>query len=347
MQTNGEYVTLEQYARHPLVKVCMGTAYRRVRAGMIAGAIKIGHEWRIPKSVVPNVPELVDQTPPPPCGAVEWFDDRYYKVEEYGETYFLPSVTTVLGTAFPKPFLARWRGDVGNREADARMREGADRGSRIHHALYVLANGGAVILESADARHPRFTERELAALKVRYNGKIIVLHAQDEYLQVHRFARWVSQVKPMFIIREATLYSIRHGIAGTMDAVVKIEAGRYDIAGSKPVVLDGGLYILDYKTGGTIGDDAFLQMAAYRRMYQDALQTEIAGALIVHTNAETRSGIEGLKTILRTPAELDADWRAFQSAYDLFRRVGISKPKVFELPSYITLTQEARECQQD
>lgn len=344
MNSNGEYVTLGQYANHPCIRVSMQTAYKRARAGRIPGAVKSNREWRIPKSVVPDVPELIEQFPAPPVGAVEWFDDRYYKVEEDGQTYFLPSVTTVLGIAFPKPFLARWRGDIGNREADAKMHEGADRGSRIHHALYVLADGGAVVLESSDPRHPRFTERDLAALRVKYDGKLIILKAQDEYLQVWRFRQWVLHVRPRFIEREATLYSLRHGIAGTMDAVVRIDAGRYDIAGSKPLPLAGGHYIMDYKTGSMIGDDHFLQMAAYRRMYEDAMNIKLAGALIVHTNAETRSGIEGLKTILRTAEELDVDWRAFQSAYDLFRRVGMSKPKVFELPTYITIQEEARDA---
>lgn len=52
---------------------------------------------------------------------------RFYKVD--GERY--PSVTTILGI-LEKSGLAKWRGSVGNQEADRISKEAADHGTAIH-----------------------------------------------------------------------------------------------------------------------------------------------------------------------------------------------------------------------
>lgn len=88
---------------------------------------------------------------------VSWYDDRFYKIttreQPEGLTCFeapnglfhvyLPSTTTKHGI-INKPFLAKWRGDIGNELADKKMHESQDRGTRIHYALEVLFNGGTV-----------------------------------------------------------------------------------------------------------------------------------------------------------------------------------------------------------
>ena len=68
---------------------------------------------------------------------ISWWDSRYYPcIAPDGSEIYLPSVTTILGAVSKGDFLEKWRGDIGNREADLRMNEAGDRGSRVHHACF-------------------------------------------------------------------------------------------------------------------------------------------------------------------------------------------------------------------
>ena len=75
---------------------------------------------------------------------IEYFDQRFYKMSFLDPLDYFPSVTTKLGI-IDKPFLARWRGDIGNREADYRVRDAQEKGSNIHNGWFVMTQGGAVV----------------------------------------------------------------------------------------------------------------------------------------------------------------------------------------------------------
>ena len=64
------------------------------------------------------------------------------------------------------------------------------------------------------------------------------------------FLDWVSIVKPTVIENERSVYSEKHGYAGTMDMLAEI---------------NGKTYVVDFKTNkkGVIYDEAHLQMSAY------------------------------------------------------------------------------------
>jgi hypothetical protein len=64
---------------------------------------------------------------------------RYYTID--GQQF--PRVSTVLGI-INKPFLATWRGKVGNQEADRVARVATDWGTRVHAACAQLCGGPAV-----------------------------------------------------------------------------------------------------------------------------------------------------------------------------------------------------------
>jgi hypothetical protein len=282
---------------------------------------------------------------------VEWFDDHWYKVSFDGKTDYLESTTTVLGVT-AKPFLAHWRGDIGNREADLRAAEAAERGTRLHNAWSIFCQGGVVLFNPP--QRPNFTFDEIDSLRVQHVGMVAVLPTQDEMYQMTKLQRLYDVLKPKKVITESIVFSLKNHRAGTADNFLFIEKGDYQVNGKNPLKLEGGLYVVDLKTGKTVDDDAFMQISDYAFMFEEMaelgvkwvkelLETygKIAGGLIIHTSAKTKSGIEGLATLYRSRQELDQDQEDMNRIHAIWRRKNIgANPNVFELPTLITRTNK-------
>jgi len=273
---------------------------------------------------------------------IQWFDDHFYKitytVDGFEMTDYFPSATTKLGVV-AKPFLAKWRGDIGNREADLRMFEASERGVRLHHAWYVLTTGGAVVYNPF--QRPNYNEYELEKIMADNFGNVAVIRYQDEMYELYKLQRWLQVVNPTIIASEMIVYSIPNRDAGTTDNVMSIKEGEYMINGAKPLKLPGGVYIVDLKTGNVVDDDAFMQTACYAKCYQEMVKTEIVGTLILHTGSKVRSAIEGLSTLYRSKEQMEQDYQDYRLAAALWeRKNGDSKPKVFEFPSLLNFRKD-------
>lgn len=261
---------------------------------------------------------------------ISWFDDHFYKV---GDEYF-PSVTTKL-QAESKPFLAKWRGDIGNREADLKMFEAANRGSRIHHSWYLMTTGGIVIYNPFE--RPNYSNEELAVFTEEYQGNFIILENQGEMYDMFKLQKWHEEVNPDVVANEMIVYSEKNKEAGQLDKLMNIEEGKYSIAGSKPLHIPKGLYVVDLKTG-SIPDSAFMQLAAYSYAYQEMSGKKIEGGIVIHTGATTKNGIAGLTTKIRTMDEMKEDYLDYRAVAEVWdRRFSNKKPKVFDFPSLIKL----------
>lgn len=271
---------------------------------------------------------------------VDWFDQHYYKLfNNDGTEEFFPSVTTILQVS-PKPFLNRWRGELGNEEADRLKEEGAERGSNIHFACDMLKQGGAVIL--MQGLKTRYTEVELAEIKKKHNGLVAFIWDQFEYLQIYRYWQFLNEIKPLDIQSEQTVFSLRYKFAGTLDEVYKLSAGIYDINGTKPVKLDAGRYLADIKSSKTITDDNYLQLSAYWKAYEEMNKTEINGALLIHTNATTKKGIEGLSVKVITRPEMEEYFENFLKMFEVWKIApSPAHPKVFSMPNQLTFKLSA------
>lgn len=267
---------------------------------------------------------------------VEWFNDHWYKVTVDGTTHYLPSVTTKLGIV-DKPFLAQWRGDIGNREADLRMYEAAERGKRIHWAYEMALKGGAVVYDPW--KNPVFTEQGIADLKAEHNGLVSILRTQDEMWQVYKLQKQFNALKPSVIGVEQKVFDIENKDAGTIDNILWIEEGDYLIAGARPIHLAAGIYINDLKTGKFVGENTWLQLAAYAFMYEQMHGMKVAGALITHTSANIKGGIQGLKTLVRDRETLmTKDYPDYRHASALWEREHADdQPETFEFPALIQL----------
>lgn len=280
----------------------------------------------------------------PKAAMIEWFDDHFYKIE-YEEnglpvTQYLASVTTKLGVV-AKPFLAKWRGDIGNREADLRMFEASQRGVRIHDAWFVLTTGGEVIYQPF--KRPNFTPEQIETFETKNQGNVSILRHQDEMYDVFKLTCWLEAVKPEIVKSELITYSLKNRDAGTADNLFRIKKGKYLIAGAKALTLPKGLYIADLKTGHVVDDDAFMQTAAYAKNVEEMMGEKIVGTLIIHTGAATRTGIYGLTTLYRSKIEMERDYLDYRHAVALWERKNAdAKPKVFEFPINLNYRMELK-----
>lgn len=273
----------------------------------------------------------------PEVKLIEYFNEHWYRITlEDGKTDYFPSTNTKL-RVIGKPFIAKWRGDLGNREADLRMFEASERGIRIHHAWYTLTMGGVVIFNPW--QRPNYSPEDIAKLQDDNSGNVAVIQYQDEMLDVWKLQRWVEIVKPKFLGSEMTVYSLKNREAGTLDNLVEIQEGEYQVNGKTPIEFDGGIYVLDLKSGNNVDDDAYLQTADYGYMIEEMdASKKIAGTIVLHTGSALKTGIEGLATLVHNREEMDKDYQDFRHAAALWERKNANaKPKVFEFPSLLTL----------
>lgn len=137
-------------------------------------------------------------TPAKAPDRVEWFDDRFYRITIGSEVLFLPSATTVLGIV-AKPYMAEWRGRVGNDEADYRSYLAKKRGTLVHDLIHQLLTGKRIRQGTTP---------------------------QEVWVQVVNFQTWYNTLKnPRVIASEETVYSTKHRYAGTLDAVIETDSG--------------------------------------------------------------------------------------------------------------------------
>lgn len=266
---------------------------------------------------------------------VTWFDNHFYKIEKEDKSIdYLESVTTVLN-ASPKPFLARWRGDVGNREADLRMYDAAHKGTRIHHACYTYMDGGAVIYNPFES--PNYSQEEVKQIQSQHDRETVILQDQDEMWQVVKFQKWIDIVNPTVLGMEQIVYSLEEHSAGSLDYLFQIEQGTYNVAGARPLNLEGGIYVVDLKSSNTFDDDYFIQVAAYSKFVEES-DISIQGCLIIHTNStKTKKGIEGLNTHYLPKDSIPKYWETFKHVHEVWKvkNAGLV-PKIFEFPTLLS-----------
>lgn len=264
----------------------------------------------------------------------EWFNEHWYKITKKSVDHFIASVTTKLSVE-NKPNLSKWRGDIGNREADTRMYEASERGKRIHAALHIYLLGGAVIYNPWN--RPVYTEDQIKKIADESNGLFIVLKDQGEMLDVWKLQRFFEIVKPEILHSELIVYSIDRNIAGTLDIALKIEQGSYPVNGSKDLIIpETGIYIADLKTGKTVEDSVWRQIAPYASCFEEMGLGDVAGGLILHTGATTKTGIKGFSVKLATRDELDPYLDDYFSLAHIWERNNKNAaPEIFSFPTLI------------
>lgn len=163
---------------------------------------------------------------------------RKYRHPLTGEE--VPSVTTVIKNAFPKPALVGWAARMAAEYAVSHWRElepltvqeKVDRIRYAHEKVRDEASAkGNAVHETIDA----WSKGEALAI---YKGT-------DSF--VNQYTDFVITRRPKFIENEVTLWSRTYGYAGTADWIAEI---------------DGTIYLGDNKTGKGVYAEAALQLSA-------------------------------------------------------------------------------------
>lgn len=180
---------------------------------------------------------------------ITFLDGRYY----YQDGIFCPSVSTIL-EAYPKDYrFFKWLKENG--EDSDRIKEAAgERGSNVHKMTEDYDNGLEVSLLNESGRQS-WSIQEWAMF--------------TRYVEFREYTKESMEIKAT----EMQLIDLELKEAGTLDRFV---------------TLGGKNLILDVKTSNAVYPSYWLQLAAYRRMFERKSGQKIDGVGIVWLNAKTR-----------------------------------------------------------
>lgn len=215
---------------------------------------------------------------------------------------FYPSVTTILGLAYPKgDFLFEWAATVGKDEADRIKKEAGEEGSAVHQAIESLLYGNSIPTYGLSAKQKKCLAAFIAWWEIEQPIPI-----STEYQINHEIE---SIIYPGRILR----------YAGSVDFKCRIKSDNYE-----------HVYIIDFKTSKSVHDNYHAQIRAYIEADPEAER----GA-VLHLGNGTRAGW----SFIETP--LESSWRRFVLSLEFFFELNpnagprdeVVYPKVFKLTS--------------
>lgn len=194
----------------------------------------------------------------------------------------VPGVTTILSGGLPKPALVNWAGNATAGYAIDHWDElGAlppsERLKKLQGARY----------EDRDTAANRGTEVHALADRLVRGEEVEV---PDELAgHVESYVAFLDDHDPQPLLVESTVYSLKHGHAGTLDVILDFPHGLPGFAQPQPRIL------ADVKTNrsGVFGDTAF-QLAGYRYsefIYDDSLgepqpMLAVDGVAVIHVRGD-------------------------------------------------------------
>ena len=200
-----------------------------------------------------------------------------------GDSY-VPSVTTILN-AYPKgPEYYQWLKKVGS-DADEIRDAAGERGSTVH------------------ALTERYDEGEEVSL-LNDNGGF--RYRMDEWSMFEKYTTFINKCHPVMLLSEQTFVHTGLGFAGTIDRIMQIGSSNF---------------LVDIKTSSSIWESYWLQLAAYKRLYETCMgksAIRIDGVAVLWLNSKTRSEGkagqiqgEGWQLAIRDKKLEHLDWELF------------------------------------
>ncbi|MGB8215796.1 MAG: PD-(D/E)XK nuclease family protein [Candidatus Methanoperedens sp.] len=177
---------------------------------------------------------------------------RYYEYD--GVRY--PSVTTVL-SKIAKPWLTKWQVDTPIDYIQSNVSDTEP--SRIHTALpKIIEDSRQVTIKKSDFAKDRGTEihrlLEHFFKNKKYNPDRKYVDEEFEQKLLANWSQWRERYQFELIEAELEVYNQRYKYAGTVDLFGTVIV-QEDI---EPEII-----VVDFKTGGTVGEESQLQLAAY------------------------------------------------------------------------------------
>lgn len=197
-------------------------------------------------------------------GRIQFHDIRFYVHEPTGEFY--PSVTTVLGMAYPKdPMFFQWLKENGE-NADAIRDTAGEFGSMVHK-----------MTEDYDAGLPVSILDEFG--KPQYSSR--------EWKFFEKYVEFINRFNPDIHNIEVNMVSPTYKVGGTLDRKISLEVQEGKGKDKQTVKKK---YILDIKTSNLMHDSYWIQLAQYRRMWLELFpEDQIDGICVLWLNAKTRT----------------------------------------------------------
>jgi hypothetical protein len=222
---------------------------------------------------------------------VDIFNERWYRHPETGKFY--RNVTTILGIVSKGYNYDEWLKNNGH-NAEIIMDRAGRFGTEFHKLVELFLHGETVKYYDLTF----LGDKTATDLWERFNLWI------DFWKELNK--KYKVEYKPQGI--EYITYSEKHGYAGTIDLVCR---------------LDDELVIMDWKTGNHLGQKEELQMTAY----MDTIGC--AKAMLIHLPAEkpNKKGYK-IKEVSYTPEMFDL----FLSIKKVFEANNTDEPKVLSLP---------------
>ncbi len=201
-----------------------------------------------------------------------WYQAIRGKTREH--VAWLQSVTRYTKEAPKGIGLKLWMEQKGPEEAERLKQEGAIRGSAVHEALHILADGGVVKL--------RGYTREIA----------------EHILSVKK---WYDDIQPQFVATEEIVYNVDEKVAGTMDLRYVIPAKTCEaLKIPKEAIreeIDGIHVAQDHKTSKALYEEHWLQANKYGYLRNDmgvdpTVGVPVEWIALLRTNSRHKCGYE-------------------------------------------------------
>lgn len=199
------------------------------------------------------------------------YDERFYMKELDDSCVYNPSVTYMIGCAYPTEYgLVQWRGDVGNKRADEILEETGDDGSFVHECIEGILNGESIQSELINMKYkPKRTLKIKRCLKA-------FLDWHKEHMPETISAESIIWVDPINIhekyehegdVEDCEKCKEINGFAGTLDFLCEI---------------NGEKYLIDFKTSKAIRPTHKIQVCAY------GLAHEVDHVALLHLGNTTK-----------------------------------------------------------
>lgn len=159
------------------------------------------------------------------------------------------SVTTVLGI-IRKPFLERWRGDIGNKAADEKSQKSMAFGTMIHDYCETINKG---------------------------QGHSLILEDIDDIMargMIAWYKDWFFENVEEVLYTEETLYSKKFQYKGKLDFIAKLKGFT-------------GPSVIDIKTGDYMEKDYFYQLSAYKVAAKEYLNVDVRDRIVIQFKKKT------------------------------------------------------------
>lgn len=250
-------------------------------------------------------------------------------------TVYPAGSTTILGREENKAEINDWKARLGLFESSILSEVGLIRGSKIHDVTDRAEKQGLAVIYN-DRKSPEFSDKEIEEYKTKSKRKVIVVDSQDVWVQICRYRKILTDLRPYVVCAEEKLFNIKEFYAGTIDRIwdFKEDVKQYENTKRLKLNIKAGRYIVDLKSGKVFDKTSYWrQLASY---YFGALGNEkMQGAIIVHLNYDQKAGIEGGRVHVMYRDQLKDYYEDFLALKRMFYKEATNTPRHYELPSIV------------